>query len=82
MSVNSPMFKGVPDPNPGAAFASKIPTPENTSKIFYGDSKQQATRWTLPRNQDTTPNAAFAGKGAITFDDPASSAATMAQPRA
>ena len=76
MSVNSPMFKnyGVPDSNPGSAFASQTSTPENTSSIFYGDSKQQAIRWTVQRNQQTKPNAALAGKGEITFDNPASSA--------
>jgi hypothetical protein len=70
------MFKNgsIPDPNPGSAFASKTPTPENTSNIFYGSSKEKATRWTLPRNQNTAPNAAYVGKGAITFDNPASSA--------
>jgi hypothetical protein len=75
MSVNSPQFKyGVPDSNPGSAFASQTSTPENTSNIFYGDSKEKATRWTVQRNQQTNPNAAYAGKGAITFDNPASSA--------
>lgn len=42
----------------------------STSRVFYGDSREKATRWTIDRASGDAPNAAYAGKGSITFDNP------------
>lgn len=54
--------------DPGASFGKQAATPD-TSSIFIGSSKDKATAWRINRGGDNTPNAAYAGKGAISFGD-------------
>lgn len=54
--------------DPGASFGKQAATPD-TSGIFIGSSKDKATAWRVQRSAGSTPNAAYAGKGAISFDD-------------
>lgn len=60
---------GVPKSDPGASFGDQTPAGVDTSSIFYGSSKDKATSWRVNRGAGSTPNAAYAGKGAISFDD-------------
>lgn len=59
---------GLPKSDPGASFGDQTPSVD-TSSIFYGSSKDKATSWRVNRSAGSTPNAAYAGKGAISFDD-------------
>lgn len=60
---------GLPKSDPGASFGDQTPSGVDTSSIFYGSSKDKATSWRVNRSAGSTPNAAYAGKGAISFDD-------------
>ena len=57
-----------PKSDPGASFGNQNQEVD-TSNIFNGSSRDKATSWRVHRGAGAAPNSAFAGKGAISFDE-------------